>query len=95
MTRDSLGWFVAGAMGVLACTLGAVQQQRGDVGRYQLVEGRYQIVGNGAATEAVTVWRIDTVTGDTSRFTATTEGGKYREWWTSKVPDLWIDRGQP
>jgi hypothetical protein len=64
MKRESLGWFVAGAMIVLTCTLGAMQQQ-GSVGRFQLVEGKYQIVGKEKIVDGVSVWRIDTVTGET------------------------------
>ena len=63
MKRGSLGWFVAGALAVLVCTLGAMQQQ-GSVGRFQLVEGKYQIFGKNNVVDAVAVWRIDTVTGE-------------------------------
>jgi len=63
MKRESLGWFVAGAVIVLACTLGAMQQQ-GSVGRFQLVEGKYQVVGKNTVVDCVAVWRIDTVTGE-------------------------------
>lgn len=73
MTRESLGWFVAGAVAVLTCTLGAMQQQ-GTVGRFQLVEGRYQVIGKTAVVDAVTVWRIDTVTGETVSYSAVTSG---------------------
>lgn len=73
MTRDSLGWFVAVAVILLTCTLGAMQQQ-GAVGRYQLVEGKYQIVGRNAVVDAVAVWRIDTVTGETVCYSCVTAG---------------------
>lgn len=68
MKRESLGWFVAGGIAVLACTLGAMQQQ-GSVGRFQLLSGEYTVhfpdKGN---TPVAAVWRIDTITGDTVRF---------------------------
>jgi hypothetical protein len=63
MKRESLGWVVAGIVAVLVCTLGAMQRE-GQVGRYQLVEGRFHIIEPGKVTEFATVWRIDTVTGD-------------------------------
>jgi hypothetical protein len=76
MTRESLGWVVAGVVVTLVCTLGAMQRE-GQVGRYQLVEGRYTIVTQKTltATEAVCTWRIDTVTGETVMFQSLV-GGK-------------------
>ena len=73
MKRESLGWFVAGAVTVLACTLGAMQQQ-GAVGRWQLIEGKYTIIGKNAVTEVVTVWRIDTVTGKADTYSSVQAG---------------------
>ena len=68
MKRESLGWFVAGAVIVLTCTLGAMQQQ-GSVGRFQLFKGECTFHdGDKGNTEVATVWRIDTVTGDTVMF---------------------------
>lgn len=73
MKRDSLGWIVAGVVTVLTCTLGAMQQQ-GEVGRYQLFEGRHQHVGEKATVDVVSVWRIDTVTGNVDMYRSASGG---------------------
>ena len=86
MTRASLGWVVAGIVTVLACTLGAMQQQ-GEVGRYQLMEGRYQIITATVTVDCVAVWRIDTVTGDVVQFTAVDTDKKTGSGWV-KVRDM-------
>ena len=76
MKRESLGWFVAGALAVLACTLGAMQQREGQVARYQLIEGQYDNATEGAISKRVSVFRIDTVTGATDKYMwATTQLG--------------------
>jgi hypothetical protein len=80
MKRESLGWFVAGALAVLVCTLGAMQQQ-GSVGRFQLVEGKYQIVGKERVVDTVAVWRIDTVTGETVCYGSVIDGDHPRAGW--------------
>ena len=80
MKRESLGWFVAGAMIVLTCSLGAMQQQ-GSVGRFQLFEGTYQIVGEAELVDTPAVWRIDTVTGETAQMLATWKDGKSSAGW--------------
>jgi hypothetical protein len=85
MKRLSLGWAVAGIVTVLACTLGAMQQQ-GGVGRYQLIEGRYEIIGKEALASAVTVWRIDTVTGEAVYFASQVGGNAPGSGWV-KVRD--------
>ena len=69
MKRESLGWFVAGAVIVLTCTLGAMQQQ-GGVGRFQLFEGRHLALADNTSIVFETVWRIDTETGETLYFVA-------------------------
>lgn len=68
MKREAAGWFVAGVM--LVCIMGAMQQgERSEVGRYQLVEGHFQIrAADGATVDGVTVWRIDTSTGETVEY---------------------------
>lgn len=69
MKSSYAGWVVAGLLLVLICTVGAMQQQ-GQVGRYQLVHGRYQFIDGVKGTNVTTdaVFRIDTVTGETRRF---------------------------
>ena len=89
MKRESLGWFVAGAMIVLTCTLGAMQQQ-GGVGRFQLIEGRSQVRTKVAIVDAVTVWRIDTVTGEADMFQFASGGDDAGIGWL-KVPDFPVD----
>ena len=64
MKRESLGWIVAGLITVLACTAGAMQQQQGQVGRYQLMTGRETTVSDASSTETSNIYRIDTATGD-------------------------------
>jgi|688.fasta_scaffold317137_2 hypothetical protein len=64
MKRESLGWVVAGLIIVLVCTVGAMQQQQGQVGRYQLMTGRETIVGDASSTEQSHIYRIDTATGE-------------------------------
>ena len=86
MSRESLGWFVAGALAVLVCTLGAMQQQ-GGVGRFQLVEGKYQIVGETSVIDAVSTWRIDTVTGEVSEYRSVTAGKRPGVGWV-RVPEF-------
>jgi hypothetical protein len=82
MKRESLGWFVAGAVIVLTCTLGAMQQQ-GSVGRFQLVDGTYEIIGEKGKVACPTVWRIDTVTGEAVQYLASIdENGKHKAGWT-------------
>jgi hypothetical protein len=76
MKRESFGWVVAGIIAVLCCTLGAMQQQV-QVGRFQLMEGRYQVwslSGSGGPAENVDVWRIDTATGAVSKYTVMVDG---------------------
>ena len=87
MKRESLGWFVAGAVIVLTCTLGAMQQQGGQVGRYQLLEGSYQMTTPKNTFDCTTVWRIDTVNGDTVRFAwGSDDTGRFIGW--VKVEDV-------
>jgi hypothetical protein len=84
MTRGSLGWIVAGVVVVLSCTLGAMQQE-GAVGRYQLFEGRSELIAGatGKVLEQVSVWRIDTVNGRVDRYTAVVGGPNEGFGWQS------------
>lgn len=89
MKRESLGWFVAGAVIVLTCTLGAMQQQ-GGVGRFQIVEGTFQMTsakeGGIGLLDVPTVWRIDTVTGEAVMYFATIDkDGTERTGWGTVV----------
>ncbi len=82
MKVESLGWFAAGALSVLVCTLVAMHLQ-GQVGRYQLVEGHYRVYGEKQFADAVSVFRIDTATGETSMF-GVSIGGENEGWgWES------------
>lgn len=68
MKSSYAGWVVAGLLLVLICTVGAMQQQ-GQVGRYQLVQGRYWVSGGenpGMSPEQLLLF--DTATGDTRAF---------------------------
>lgn len=69
MRSSYAGWVVAGVLMMLICTVGAMQQQ-GGVGRFQLLQGQYEIIGGQQTVPAVTVWRIDTVTGETVMYVA-------------------------
>jgi hypothetical protein len=80
VTREWLGWFVAGIVAVLVCTLGAMQRE-GQVGRYQLVEGRYTVVTPRNTIEATSVWRIDTTTGDVVMFQSRVDGENTTSGW--------------
>ena len=82
MKRESLGWFVAGALAVLICTLGAMQQQ-GGVGRFQLLAGTYQINFKNTFVDVPGVWRIDTVTGETVQYLAVDNNGQPQKGWQS------------
>lgn len=64
MKRESLGWIVAGAVVVMFCTLGAMQQAS-RVGRFQIVIG-VNPVGELAAEKYTML--LDTETGDTRPF---------------------------
>lgn len=52
---------------VTVCSLGAMQQQC-SVSRFQLFEGAYLICGEDALVNTPSVWRIDTVTGETVKY---------------------------
>lgn len=70
MKREHLGWIVA-ALLVVVVAAGAMQQQ-GQVGRYQLFQGRYDITagepGDDRREDAEALFRIDTQTGEVCRF---------------------------
>jgi hypothetical protein len=66
MNRERLGWVVACLLAAV-CAAGAMQPQGRD-GRYQLVPARVKIVGQQAVVDVDTVFRIDTVTGETVEF---------------------------
>jgi hypothetical protein len=90
VTREWLGWFVAGIGVLLTCTLWVMVQQWG-IGRYQLIEGRFIAVrGEGLdirKEEVVSVFRIDTVTGKVGRFQAIFGPGVTAVGW-ERVDDL-------
>jgi hypothetical protein len=69
MKREFLGWIVAGAVVVLSCTLGAMQPQ-GQVGRYQLAQGRFPVIDFVGARQTFRdgFFRIDTQTGDVQEY---------------------------
>lgn len=60
MKRESLGWFVAGVLTVLSCTLGAMQQQQDAVGRWQLT-----VLRDETREKDFALLRFDTATGET------------------------------
>ena len=93
MKRESLGWFVAGAMIVLTCSLGAMQQG-GQVGRYQLFEGNCRMITEKGNFDCPTVWRIDTVSGDTVRFFFLHENDKQHVGWV-KILEPALETGPP
>jgi hypothetical protein len=74
MKRWYAGWVFAVVVFTLACSLGAMQQPQGQVGRYQLMQGQVEVVGEGATANFNVVFRIDTVTGDTLEYKAVVEG---------------------
>jgi hypothetical protein len=68
MKRERLGWIVA-ALLIVVIAAGAMQQQPGQVGRYQLFQGHY----NHNTVERPSVFRIDTQTGDVCEFISDTK----------------------
>ena len=89
MKREFIGWIVAGAVVLLFCTLGAMQPQ-GQVGRYQLAQGRYLIfdpTGQGRAEYADSFFRIDTQTGDVQEYMCAAGMGTGTPKWGMAVRD--------
>ncbi len=66
-------WIIGiAALGLLVAygqrTSTSASQAGGQIGRYQLLQGQYDIAGTGPAQKATGVFRIDTVTGETTFF---------------------------
>ena len=71
--------FLGGALSQLSSR--HAEAQGGQVGRYQLFQGRY-VVTTGNGTEINGVFRIDTTTGKTDGyFAGSNREGKYVEGW--------------
>jgi len=62
------------------------QTQPSPVGRYQLFQGRYKVVGTNTSVEQNGVFKLDTMTGKTDQyFAGEGKDGKYAEGW-SPIP---------
>ncbi len=66
MRREVSGWIVAGIVTVLACTLGAMQQESSATGRYQVANGVCETIRKDGTRDSVSVvLLVDTATGQT------------------------------
>jgi hypothetical protein len=92
MKREYVGWIVAGAVVVMFCTLGAMQQADGPVGKYQMVSGVYvesAVTGEGLLVkERPTMILLDTTTGKAWKLGSIIVGGDetmmfspVKDWW--------------
>ena len=83
MNRTNIAIVIATVAALLA--IGNAQtrpQASGPVGRYQLLTGEHAMTGKTTSYDQKDVFRIDTVTGETSFYTAgyDRDGKVYSEW---------------